>query len=281
MKITFAGFVAFTVLSLTACKKTDYCEKPPTKPNTSCALAQSFQTSEDHPGMVSQYRKEFDNKGRVSKVVAGLFTLSLEDSIPLLLKYNGNTVYFVKEQNTADTVIVAQFDGADRLISLAEGNAPNYHFVPATFAYSGGRLSAINIAGNNLKTKYDANGNILEMADPNVDGQDYYFTYDLSVKATNQFYSDAFLGDSYNSLYLAQALGWLPDLEPVNKRIRSRVAISDDYDLFNMELTDHVYDSEGKLLSYQCRYFVHQSLELQRQPKQWKELIEGFKVLFH
>jgi YD repeat-containing protein len=252
MKITFVGFVAFTVLSLTACKKTDFCPKTPTKPNTSCALAQSFQTGDDHPGMVSQFRKEFDNKGKVSKVVAGLFTLSLEDSIPLLLKYNGNTVYFVKEQNTADTVIVAHFDGADRLVSIAEGNAPNYRFVPATFAYSGGHLSAINIAGNNLKTKYDANGNILEMADPNVDGQDYYFTYDLSVKATSQFYPDAFLGDSYNSLYLAQALGWLPDLEPVNKRTRSRVAISEDYDLFNMELTDHVYDSEGKLLSYRA-----------------------------
>jgi YD repeat-containing protein len=248
MKITLAGVIAFTAVSLTACKKFDHCEKPP-KPNASCALAQSFRTEEEGR-METQYRKEFDYKGTVTKVVAGLFTLSLEDTITLLLNYNGNTVHFVKEQNPADTVITAQFDFAGRLISIAQGNAADDHFEPATFAYSGGRLSAINIAGNNLKTKYDGNGNILEMVDPNVDGQDYYFSYDLSVKATDQFYSDAFLGDSYNSLYLAQALGWLPDLEPVNKRTHSRIALSDGYDLINNELTGHVYDNEGKLLSY-------------------------------
>jgi hypothetical protein len=39
-----------------------------------------------------------------------------------------------------------------------------------------------------------------------------------------------------------------------------------------MELTDHVFDSEGKLLSYSAGIYVHQSVELQWRNKQWKEL---------
>jgi hypothetical protein len=79
------------------------------------------------------------------------------------------------------------------------------------------------------------------------------------VKAPGQFYPDDFGADFNNStIYLAQFMGWLPDLMPVNKRTAYRIVAEDDptddeppYVLGEGTLINHIYDSEGKLISYQ------------------------------
>lgn len=217
-----------------------------------------------------QYRKEYDTQGRVIKIVAGLFGLTLDDSISLLVRYNGPDVYLISEQNTVDTVLIASFNSTNQLTQIAVGNITNedllLKFEPLTeFAYAAGRLSVITrhvVPGFTLPlyTTYDQNGNIVRIYQQSDDANaGTFFTYDLSVKATAQYYSDQNGTDNLNNpVYIAECLGWLPDLEPVNKRVSFRQVFNDEdptdnepgYVFNHTDLTDHVYDSDGKLRSY-------------------------------
>lgn len=249
MKVTATTLLACGVLLFAACKKQDYCKEPP-EAETKCNLAQSLISGfDDNPGQTSQYRKEYDPvTGKVRKVVAGRFTFYLTDSISLLVQYNGNTIHLIQEGSPTDTVLNAHFGSDGRLLNLTEGNAPVYDLPQLSFNYTAGRLS--NISGEyELDITYDGYGNVVKMEDPSLGAQSFYHTYDVSVSATKQFYPDGFYGDSYNSLFLAQFMGWLPDLEPVSKRTFSRT-VTGDYELYSSNLTNHVYDSEGKLISY-------------------------------
>jgi hypothetical protein len=255
MKISSGTLIAFTLLLFAGCKKHDYCPKPPD--TETCDLVQVIETSgfKDNPYTNTRFRKGYDPvTGKANRIVVGLFQLSLIDSISLLLKYSGNDVYFISEANASDTVLTATFN-AGRLVKMTEGNAPNERLGTVAFSYGSARLSNIHFefaGGFDLVPGYDAYGNVTELVDPSDMNGSYYYTYDVSVTATHQFYSDEFLGDAYNSLYLAQFMRWLPDLEPVSKRLTSRIALSDDYDLYSADLTNHVYDADGKLLSYQA-----------------------------
>jgi hypothetical protein len=266
MKITWAAGMACTLLLVAACRKHDYCPEPPHQ--SQCELTQS--TTSFGPGdYTPQYRKEYDASGRVTKVVAALYSLVLNDSIALLLHYNGNDVYFLSEENSADTVLVASFDASSHLTSMIDPKFKDdeeYQFEPATeFGYANGKLSRItrHISYGflvDLYTTYDANGNVIRIHETNNDANaGTFFTYDLTVTATAQFYSDQFGSDFLNNqVYLAEFLGWLPDLIPVNRRTSFRHVFNDEdttddepgYVFNNTVLKDHVYDGEGKLLSY-------------------------------
>ena len=86
------------------------------------------------------------------------------------------------------------------------------------------------------------------------------FTYDLSVSANGQFYSDDFqiYELSESTLYLAQFLGWLPDLMPKNKRVAVKILERNPFDktdlipTYEATLTNHVYDANGNLVSYKA-----------------------------
>ena len=255
MKRTSATLVMAIIISISACKKNDYCDKTP-KHQATCDLMQVLESSGDKDGSVSRYRKEYDpSTGKVSKVVVGLFTFCLGDSISLIPKYDGNDIHFVREDNENDTVITATFDGNNRLLKLTQGNAPHFQLASMLFSYSSNRLLKLHFAFSSdftfdLVPTYDANGNVTKLIDPTGTGQSYFYTYDLSVRATQQFYSDDFEGDGYNSMYMAEFMGWLPDLEPVNKRTHVRL-VTGDYEIADADLADHIYDASGKLLSYQ------------------------------
>lgn len=265
-----AALLICTVFCIAACQKHDDCPEPP-KEEATCTLMQSLVSENSGNSAISQYRKEYDPAtGKVSKVVAALYGLLLEDSVALLVRYQGNTVYFIAEKNAADTVLVATFDAANRLTRMALGNVTpdDYHYLlePATdFGYNAGRLSVITRHMDAdqdfvIYAAYDANGNIVRFYETDDDANTgTFFTYDLSVKASAQFYSDHYGTDFWsNQVYLAQFMGWLPDLNPVNRRTSFRQVFADEdttddvpgYVFNDTELTDHVYDSDGKLLSY-------------------------------
>jgi hypothetical protein len=203
------------------------------------------------PAMTSQFRTEYDlGTGKASKVVLGLYQLTLIDSLHLLVKYGSGQVYLLRETNPADTVVIASFDADDRLISIAQGNSPEDQLGGVQFNYSGGSLSDMSFDfGFHLNVEYDSYGNVTALKDPTGEAQSFFYTYDTGVDANNQFYSDDFYGDAYNSLFLAAFMGWLPDLEPKNKRITSRV-LTGDYELYSSDLTNHVFDTNGNLVSY-------------------------------
>jgi hypothetical protein len=267
MRITWAAGVACALSLLTACKKHDYCPNP--QPQSTCNLMQSTAAfgSGDH---TPQYRKEYDATGRVTKVVAALYSLVLEDSMTLLLHYQGHTVYFLSAENSTDTVLIASFDAAKRLTSISPPSLFDETrlewFEPEThFSYTNKTLSRItrHTLSNLILDyfiSYDEAGNVIRIYRADDDANaGTFFTYDLSVKATAQFYSDHFGTDFLNNqVYLAQFLGWLPDLMPVNRRTAFRQVFTDEdttddepgYVFNSTELIDHVYDSKGNLVSY-------------------------------
>lgn len=251
------------LLLIISCKKHDYCDPPPK--TESCDLAQSLVTpfvGEPY----SQFRKEYDPAtGKVRKVVTGIYYFRLFDSIPMLLRYNGSTAYFLDETNPSDTFLIATFDAHNRLRKLAEGNATTDDgiFFTTEFIYSAHRLWGYTVAGyeDTVRLTYDGNGNLTRMyIDQTSATEGTFFTYDLSVKATGQWYSEYFLDGAENVLYLTQFMGWLPDLTPVNKRTSFKIVLRDEDPnddipppvLLDGNLTDHVYDNEGKLLSYKA-----------------------------
>jgi hypothetical protein len=265
MKIKTALFVASTAFLVISCQKDDDCDPPP-QTKKKCDLAQVIETStfKEESYTRSRFRKEYDAYGKVNKVVLGLFQLALVDSINMVVKYQGNHAYLLAEYNPADTVVIATFDNADRLMHITQGNAANDRLVTAHFSYNASKLSNISFDFDNgafeLEPHYDAYGNVTALEDPSSGGgQSFYYTYDVGIKAKQQFYSDEFIGDAYNSLYLAEFMGWLPDLEPVNKRTSSRISLGEEgeeFDLYSADLTNHIYDSKGKLISYQIGEFL-------------------------
>lgn len=262
------------LLLLISCKKHDYCDGPPK--SESCDLMQSLvymlgepdpETGEESPATFSQYRKEYDGNGQVSKVVAGLYTLRLYDSVTLLLRYNGSTVSFVDAAQPGDTLTTATFDAQHRLVKMTNGNVAedDNPFSTTEFYYGGSRLSGFKIVytGGITHLSYDANGNIVRMyRDEDSAYAGTFFTYDLSVAAKRQFYSDHFVNGGENALYLAQFLGWLPDLEPLNQRTYWKIVFNDDnpaddippYVFLEGYEDSHVYDGDGNLVSYNGSY---------------------------
>ena len=260
--ISIVGVLCITLLTIT-CKKRDFCPEPLKKDST-CDLVQSFLfvdvLPEDGGGLFSQYRKEYDQNGRITKVVAGLYTLGLYDSVAMLVHYEGTTVYFLSVTNPADSLVTAMFDNQNRLQKMEYGNSPRYEFITTDFFYDSGRLSRYLIGGTfEYHLSYDQNGNVTSIYRSANNG--LFFTYDLTVKANHQFYSDHFdtngVSDAVN---LAQFMGWLPDLEPVNKRTSWKDVDDDDNDdttppiITERTLTGHVYDSNGNLVSYKANY---------------------------
>jgi len=262
MRISIAVIITGIFLSLTACKKQDHCQKPPKKDST-CDLMQSAlindSLSGDEPGLFSEYRKEYDNSGKVRKVVAGVYSLRLDDSVALLLTYKGSTIYMVDEKKPTDTFLIVTFDSHNRLQEMRSGNATISYFETTSFSYESGHLSGYLIRELfQYHVAYDGNGNVAHIYS-NYDevSEGLFFTYDYTVHAKRQWYTDHFpLNGVSNSVYLAQFLGWLPDLEPVNKRVYWKEIYNDVVDdstssvITERALTNHMYDSNGNLVSY-------------------------------
>lgn len=262
MRITPALPITFVLLIFTACKKQDDCPEPPKKDST-CDLMQSTifrdSLSGDAPGLFPEYRKEYDNAGKVHKVVAGVYALRLDDSVALLLKYNDSTVYFLDAHNSADTISTATFDSQNRLQKMTEGPATRGLFETTVFNYEAGRLSGYLIRDLfQYHVSYDGKGNVVRIySNDDNESEGLFFTYDYTVQAKRQWYTDYFPENGVsNSVYLAQFMGWLPDLEPVNKRIYCKDVYQEDADdstppvVFERTLRDHVYDNNGNLVSY-------------------------------
>jgi hypothetical protein len=270
MRITFAAAILL-VIGVTACNKQDLNDgaTPPfnqsaAKKQTTCDLQQSVLTRDGSngadAGTFSAFRKVYDASGKVSKVVAGIHFLGLQDSVSMLVKTAGKNVYFLKESNPGDTLLIARFN-AKKQLQRIDVSSDASDFKPTEFFYTNGKLTSLYIApfATTKKLQYDGNGNVVRMYDfDNEPTQGTFFTYDQSVSATRQWYASHFRNSSENTMYLAQFMGWLPDLEPVNKCTAYKIVLHDEDAtddtpgalLIEGTLTDHVYDSEGKLTYY-------------------------------
>jgi hypothetical protein len=132
-------------------------------------------------------------------------------------------------------------------------------FFTSDFFYEAGHLSYYLIEGIfDFHLTYDEKDNVTRIyRDNDSTDKGFFFTYDLSVTATHQFYSDHFsIYGVCDAVNLAQFMGWLPDLNPKNKRT-SFIYVADIAPTIaapgyigKHPITRHVYDSNGNLVSY-------------------------------
>src|SRR5215218_2267962 len=82
MKIMITALLSGVLFVLAACSKRDHCPEPP-KADSTCDLMQATLFIDALPdeggGLFSEYRKEYDNSGKVHKVVAAIYQLYLYD----------------------------------------------------------------------------------------------------------------------------------------------------------------------------------------------------------
>src|SRR5688572_592982 len=108
--------LAIISLSLLSCYKP---ELIPFKKASNAAKgcnASSFFGLSTSGSQFSGFTKVYDAEGKVTEVVAPIFSLTLSDSIRLKVIYLPHEVKFVNAANTADTVITAIFNNQGRLI---------------------------------------------------------------------------------------------------------------------------------------------------------------------
>ena len=85
--------------------------------------------------------------------------------------------------------------------------------------------------------RYDNYGNVLSIGTMT-------YQYDYSKRPRQQFYCDDFMGDD-EPFYLLQYLGYFPEINsPVNLRTYTSAVV------FRGPLTNHQFDGEGRLISY-------------------------------
>jgi hypothetical protein len=101
---------------------------------------------------------------------------------------------------------------------------------------------------------YDDKGNLVSISDaptPSipVPGKVEY-KYATNEKANDQLYFDEPRKFSWNSFTLLQYIGLFPELHPVNLRTSTKVTWGNNYQAYNMDITNQQLDAQGKLISY-------------------------------
>lgn len=120
------------------------------------------------------------------------------------------------------------------------------------FLYEDGKLASILVDSKLVSVRDDGKGNILGLSSGGDDLITY--TYDYSQEATNQLYASSGyeVSEEYN---LMEILSWIP-VSPHHLRLEHAVALGKDVDTGELyyagmlSYTQHVVDSEGKLISF-------------------------------
>jgi len=121
----FAATIILLAVTFVSCYKAEVIpfrkvSKPPKGCNASSFYGQSYAEEGDP---FHGFTKQYDSEGRVTEVVAPMFSLVLADSIRMRLVYYDHEVKFVNNANPADTVLTAVFNNQGRLIRLTGNSA--------------------------------------------------------------------------------------------------------------------------------------------------------------
>jgi hypothetical protein len=244
--------VVILSISLLSCYKPELVPfKKASNAAKGCNASSFFGLSSSEDGLpFNGFTKTYDADGKVTEVVAPIFSLILSDSIRLKVIYFPHEVKFVNAANTADTVITASFNNQGRLIQMV-GNR-DYSYANTDFIYTSNRLSSINLIFDvTVNFQYDEKGNVIRYQSDNEGGLDNaIFTYDLTTKVNEQIYIDDIGGWIYNTFTLAQIMDWTPDLTPKYKRTHTQILFDKTEPWYDVEFTDHTFDAHGRLTSY-------------------------------
>lgn len=245
-------FIAIPLLFST-CNKVDWHDVFGSHGKKDCQL-QSYNLNWDYDfGFPFLFEKKFNRAGdRVTEINCSfhnIFPFGGPIHFDLRVVYNGSEVYLINKLAPFDTTLKVFLNAQGRVREcLGTGYIPRNKYF-----YQGNRLRAIEVDGFYHDTCiYDNRGNILSIAVPAAPGEPsygFFYEYDYSRKAKQQFYLDE-TRDLNVNFALLQYLGAFPELDPVNVRTRSRTGFSDGSTLWDATLVNHRFDSQGRLLGY-------------------------------
>jgi hypothetical protein len=256
---TFLIFASCTKVQLAEEQQENIAAKTGSIIKSSCqALTFNAQSLSDPDYSYSNFTKTIDaSTGKVSSIEVGIYSGGgISEWIKFSLIYNNKNIALVHAENSLDTVINIKLNNEGFADYTVNGNAPNENYLPTRLKYKSGKLIKRSISFNSntlvANFSYDQNGNLILMQDLSLFGEvpgRSEFTYDLARTGKNQDYFDEPRGFAENTYMLLQYLSLLP-LTPTNVRTGSKVYWEDDYLVSNSKLTDHVFDSNGNLVSY-------------------------------
>jgi hypothetical protein len=208
------------------------------------------------------FKKTFDANGRVNTIDAFVSPFGRASRQQSRLEYKNQMVYIL-DNSSVDTVMLVWLNNSGRVIKAEEKSGFRYTYptVPTVYRFtydSDNRLQeyAVNISSSIpqnyvVKPAYDANGNCTKI-------QTAEFTYDLTRTAKKQFYFEdtELINSSWLGFKLLEYLNYFPEItSPKNIRINSKI-MAGSYVLLNIDLNDHQFDSDGKLISYKQNTMV-------------------------
>ena len=268
-KISFSTLaLAGAVLVFSSCSKVGQLNEPEDdvlakslKHNAKECEAIAYNTTNlsDPSANYLTFQKTVDPaSSRVNHIKAGVYSITVQEYLEMDLHWQNNRVAFTSSSAPSDTILIANFDKKGLLKSIVPGNAPNENYLPTKFEYRDGKLSVMKIdfMGSELVSnfRYDRNGNITRIQEQPFNGTDMGYVeyqYQNSAKANGQLYFDEPRGFSKNTFTLAEYLGWLPGLKPVNLRTHTKVVWEEGYEAHDVYYKNHVLDGAGNLVSYE------------------------------
>lgn len=208
------------------------------------------------------FKKKFNRAGdRVTEINCSFNNiLPIEELIhyDLRVVYNDDEVYLINKADATDTTLKVYLNAHGR---PRECIGKSDFIFRNRFFYHGNRLRAIEFDTPEFSQRdtceYDSRGNILSISyRDNFSNMriGYFYQYDYSKKAKQQFYFDE-IRDLNNDFALLQYLGAFPELEPVNIRTHSRLGLEVGSAAWDKYLVNHRIDAKGKLLDYDVAFW--------------------------
>ena len=268
-------FAVATFLLFNSCQKVIYplnhFPNPLTGGSGGCQVA-SFHLSEFDPlpqGAYYLFGKKYDPSGKNLKEI--IFSISEDVFFGDLLQFQsdyqvvdkGRKVFLITKDalghSIPDTGAIIYLNTLGRPDSIVSYSQITYHFDARTgetvrtyFSYMQDRLFTARTVKHGYfvssdvtdTVRYDNYGNMASFAS-------YTYQYDYTRTAKQQCYLDDYMQNK-GEVYLLEYLGYFPEVtSPTNVR----TGISGGYE--SGALTNHQFDGEGKLISYDSRNFGH------------------------
>ncbi|HKP31749.1 MAG TPA: hypothetical protein VJT83_03455 [Chitinophagaceae bacterium] len=221
-----------------------------------------FITSLDYSNSAQSqtvFKTQFNSEGNAFRIEAGTHSGGVINStIVLNIVNSGSSIAFVNAASPSDTILIASLNNRGKVEKISEGNKPDFAFPPTTFEYINDRVTAMHITlGSTTTTSnflYDNKNNNTSIEDQPtasvpVPGK---VTYEYTnQKAGQQFYMDEPRGFSWNSFSLLQYAGLFPELNPSNLRSHTKVMWGNNYQAYDLDISNHQVDGNGNLTSYE------------------------------
>lgn len=265
MKKTFvhAGLLCTMILLFATCSKVDW-HFLKQQGKKDCDVQSYTLSFPWQPSATTLFKKKYNASGdRISEIGFTFVSVGLPFTpYKARLAYHGLAIYLINVDNAQDTTMKIYLNAKGRVKECFGKFRVNY----TKFYYdANNRLSSFDfdwgIAIRNV-CEYDQFGNILRIVrdGPGSDRFGSYYVYDYSRKAKRQFYRDA--PSENDDFTLLHYLGFFPELEPVHVRTYTWMGTETEAYWYKQHITNHKFDSKGRLFQYDLVYYTEDSTYL-------------------